>query len=119
LIENLSRRSLFAILILPLVLFLSPSSFSSAKSIEITCQKSFYSPDVIRVKENEPVTLILKTVDVSHGFAIDGFRIATEVAPGHPVTVQFTPDRSGEFPFYCVVRCGKKHLQMRGKLIVE
>jgi cytochrome c oxidase subunit 2 len=107
--------------ILIFVLCFSPAYFlfSETKTIEISCQKSFYTPDVIRVKKGEPVLLIVKTTDVPHGFAIDEFKIAKEVVPGQPLKVEFTPDKTGEFFFYCVVRCGKKHLQMRGKLIVE
>jgi cytochrome c oxidase subunit 2 len=95
------------------------SSAVSAATVEITCQKSFYTPDVIHAKLNEPLTIVVKSIDVTHGFAIDEFKIAEEVSPGNPVTIQFTPDQRGTFVFYCVVRCGKNHLQMRGNLIVE
>ncbi len=108
--------------ILILALCLSPAHYlfsAPVTTIEINCQKSFYTPDVIRVKKGEPVVLLVKASDVAHGFAIDEFDIAKEVAPGQPVKIEFTPDKTGEFFFYCVVRCGKKHLKMRGKLIVE
>jgi heme/copper-type cytochrome/quinol oxidase subunit 2 len=95
------------------------STALSAATIEVTCQKSFYTPDVIHARLNEPLTIILKSADVTHGFAIDEFKIAKEVSPGETVTIQFTPDKTGTFHYYCVVRCGKKHLQMRGTLIVE
>jgi heme/copper-type cytochrome/quinol oxidase subunit 2 len=99
------------------MLFLSTTVF--AATVEITCQKSFYTPDVIHAKLNEPLTIILKSQDVTHGFAIDAFKVAQTVSHGNPVTIQFTPDKTGTFYYYCVVRCGKKHLQMRGTLIVE
>jgi cytochrome c oxidase subunit II len=108
-----------SILIFALCLASPVFLFSTTKTIEISCQKSFYSPDVVRLKKGEPVVLIVKASDVTHGFAIDEFDIAKEVSPGQPVKIEFTPDKTGEFFFYCVVRCGKKHLQMRGKLIVE
>jgi len=88
-------------------------------TVEILCQKSFFTPNTIEVKKAEPVRLILKSVDVTHGFAIDDFEIAREIPAGPPTTIEFTPDRAGEFPFYCVVRCGKNHLKMRGTLIVR
>ena len=101
-----------------LTLLCTPFVFSEPRVIEITCQKSVYKPDVIRLKKGEPVILAISTTDVLHGFAIDEFDIAKEVTPGRPLRVELTPDRVGEFAYYCVVRCGKKHLQMRGKLIV-
>ncbi|MGH9856872.1 MAG: cupredoxin domain-containing protein [Acidobacteriota bacterium] len=97
----------------------TPSFLSASNTIEITCQKAYYKPDVIRVKKGEPLILIVTATDVTHGFAIDEYEIAKEVAPGRPVRIEFTPDRAGEFYFYCVVRCSKKHKEMRGKLIVE
>ena len=97
----------------------TPSILFASNTIEITCQKSFYKPDVIRVKKGEPLTLIVTATDVTHGFAIDEFNIAEEVTPGRPAKIEFTPDRAGEFYFYCVVRCSKKHKLMKGKLIVE
>jgi cytochrome c oxidase subunit II len=106
-------------LILVVCAFAASTSFSVTKAIEINCSKSLFTPNVVHVAKGEPVVLILKSTDVTHGFAIDEYNIAKEVPPGRPVKVEFVADRSGEFAFYCVVRCGKKHLQMRGKLIVE
>ena len=102
-----------------LVSALCLSAVASAATVDVTCQKSFYSPDVIHAKLNEPLKIVLKSAEVTHGFAIDEFKIAKEVSPGNPVTITFTPDKAGTFYYYCVVRCGKKHLQMRGTLIVE
>jgi cytochrome c oxidase subunit 2 len=63
--------------------------------------------------------LVLKSVDVTHGFAVDELDIAREIPAGPPTIIEFTPRAAGEFAFYCVVRCGKNHLKMRGALIVE
>jgi heme/copper-type cytochrome/quinol oxidase subunit 2 len=101
-----------------LLLFLL-SSFAAAADIEILCRKSYFTPDRITVKKGEKVRLTLKSADVSHGFAIDELDIAVEVAPGPPRVIEFTPARAGRYEFYCVVRCGKDHLKMRGVLIVE
>jgi cytochrome c oxidase subunit 2 len=95
------------------------ATLARAAEYEIICRKSFYTPNQITVKKGELVKLILKSMDVTHGFAIDELGIATEVAPGPPVVVQFTPTRAGKFDFYCVVRCGKDHLKMRGTIIVQ
>jgi len=106
-------------ILLAACLLVSATLQSASNSVEVTCQKSFYTPDVIHARLNEPLTLIVNATDVTHGFAIDEFKIAKEIVPGNPVTIEFTPDQTGKFDYYCVVRCGKKHLQMRGTLIVE
>ena len=94
-------------------------SYAAPGEIHVVCQKSFYSPDTIHLKKGEPARIVLESVDVTHGFAIDEFNVAREVPVGPPTVVEFTPDRAGQFTFYCVVRCGSKHRTMHGTLIVE
>ena len=100
-------------------LFMVSSASSETITVEILCRKSFYTPDIVRLKKGVPAKLVLRSADVTHGFAIDELNIAREVPPGPPVSIEFTPARAGQFTFYCVVRCGKDHLKMRGTLIVE
>jgi len=92
---------------------------SQPQTIEIICHRSYYEPSTIRVQKGTAVEISLKSVDVTHGFALDEFGIAREVPPGPPTTFKITPDKTGTFEFHCVVRCGKEHLKMRGSLIVE
>jgi cytochrome c oxidase subunit 2 len=87
-------------------------------TIEILCRKSFYTPAEIRVKKGVTTELLVRAEDVTHGFAIDDLGVAREIAPGEPVRIRITPTRAGQYPFYCVVRCGVNHLKMRGTLIV-
>jgi cytochrome c oxidase subunit II len=91
----------------------------SVRTIEIVLQKGQYSPDRIEVQKGEKVRLQLKSMDVTHGFAIDELGVAREVSPGPPTVVEFTPTKAGTFAYYCVVRCGKNHKQMRGTLVVK
>jgi len=91
----------------------------SVRTIEIVLQKGQYNPDHIEVHTGEKIRLQLKSMDVTHGFAIDELGIAREVSPGPPTIVEFTPTKAGTFAYYCVVRCGKNHKQMRGTLIVK
>jgi len=95
--------------------------FGSAQpaEVQIVCQKSFFSPGTIELKQGEPVRLVLKSVDVTHGFAVDELKIAREIPVGPPTVIVFTPEQTGQFVFYCAVRCGKHHLQMRGTIIVR
>lgn len=101
-------------LLLPL-LPLSPES----NTIEIVCRKSHYTPDKIALRKGEAARIIVTSEDVTHGFAIDEFDIAREVPAGTRTVIEFTPDRTGTFRFYCVVRCSRKHLRMEGTLTVE
>jgi cytochrome c oxidase subunit 2 len=100
-------------------LFAISQPASEPVTVEIVCQKSYYTPDKITLKKGERARIVLKSMDVTHGFAIDEFKIAKEVSPGPPVMIEFTPERSGNFVYYCVIRCGKEHLKMRGVLTVQ
>ena len=74
----------------------------------------------IRVKQGEFVTLRLTSMDVVHGFKLPDYNISERLYPGDTVSVEFLASESGEFEFYCNVRsCGRGHLEMKGKLIVE
>ena len=74
----------------------------------------------IRVKQGEFVTLRLTSMDVVHGFKLPDYNISETLYPGDTVSVEFIVSESGEFEFYCNVRsCGRGHLEMKGKLIVE
>jgi cytochrome c oxidase subunit 2 len=88
------------------------------RTISIVLQKSHYTPDQIEIRKGETVRLSLKSLDVTHGFAIDELNIAREISPGPPTIINLTVKQAGTFSFYCVVRCGKDHLKMRGTLVV-
>jgi cytochrome c oxidase subunit 2 len=90
----------------------------SRRTIDIVLQKSHYTPDRIEIRKGETVRLSLKSLDVTHGFAIDELNIAREISPGPPTIINLTAKEAGTFSFYCVVRCGKGHLKMRGTLVV-
>ena len=88
------------------------------RTISVVLQKSHYTPQTIEVKKGETVRLSLKSLDVTHGFAIDELNIAREISPGPPTLINLPTSQAGTFSFYCVVRCGKDHLKMRGTLVV-
>jgi heme/copper-type cytochrome/quinol oxidase subunit 2 len=115
---RLTAPSSFLILVVFLLTSL-PSGRTDPTQVEILCHKSYFSPDTITVTRGVKVRLVLRSEDVTHGFAIDEYGIAREIPAGPPTIIEFTAERSGSFPFYCVVRCGKDHLKMRGTLTVQ
>ena len=74
---------------------------------------------MIVVKKGIPVRIILSSQDVTHGFAIDAFKVSASVEKGKDTVVNFTPDKTGTFDYYCSVFCGIGHLGMRGKITVK
>ena len=85
----------------------------------ITAKKFEFSPASITVKEGDKVKLIINSLDVPHGFAIDELGIKEDIEVGKPKTIEFTATKKGTFRFYCSLFCGTGHKEMGGQLIVE
>jgi plastocyanin domain-containing protein len=90
-------------------------SAEGVQEINITVKGS-YSPDVIVVRENQPVRLNFyrdETASCSERVVFGDFGIARELPPFKTTAIEFTPGKTGEFNFVCGMN------MLRGKLIVE
>jgi plastocyanin domain-containing protein len=88
---------------------------SGAQEIRILV-KGGYEPDVILVEKGRPVRLNFyrdETAACSDTVVFGDFGIARPLPAFQTTTVEFTPDRAGEFTFTCGMN------MMRGRLIVE
>lgn len=88
---------------------------SGVQEIKVTV-KGGYTPDVIVVKQGKPVRLDFyrdETASCSEQVMFGDFGIARELPAFKTTSVQFTPDKIGEFTFTCGMN------MMRGKLIVD
>ena len=78
--------------------------------------KGGYTPDVIIVKAGEPVSLVFERQEsspCSERVIFKDFDISTLLPEGEKVTVEFTPEKPGEYEFACQMG------MFRGRLIVE
>lgn len=78
--------------------------------------KGGYSPDVIVVKAGQPVRLRFtrqESAACSEEVLFPDFNKSSLLPEGEPVTLEFTPEKPGEYGFQC------KMGMLRGKLIVE
>lgn len=75
----------------------------------------------ITVYEGQTVMITLQSLDVPHGFAIDGYpEVASiHISPNAQSVVKFTADKTGEFTYFCTVFCGEGHPLHRGNLVVQ
>lgn len=125
--KNLFLFLLLIIAVLGVWYYLKPkpqvvSNQSSAPAnltvIEMSGDKFRFSPDTITVKKGQPVRIALTSVDMPHNFAVDELGVQGEIfQPGQTGNTDFTPEKTGEFEFYCAVG---QHRQkgMAGKLKV-
>jgi len=77
-----------------------------------------YEPSEITLKKGEPVILMLKSEDVTHGLAIEELGIKTEVKKGETEEVALTPTETGSFGGKCSHFCGRGHGSMTIKVNV-
>ncbi len=78
-----------------------------------------YDPQVIKVKKGDTVRLTIESIDIEHGFYIDGYDIDVRVRHAEQKVVEFKADKTGAYRIRCSVMCGPLHPFMVGKLVVE
>jgi heme/copper-type cytochrome/quinol oxidase subunit 2 len=112
-----------------------PTHPLGSPDVEITIDAAAtgFKPNLIKVKQNQVVKLILKGVDdgdlpkitgvkefSGHGFHVPGYDIwITGLRKGVVKEIVFKATVPGTFAFECPVFCGVNHYKMRGKLVVE
>ena len=90
-------------------------SASGAQEVAITV-KGGYTPDVIVVQKGRPVRLTFTRQEssaCSEKVLFPDFNQNALLPEGEQVTLEFTPDKPGEFGFQCQMG------MLRGRLIVE
>jgi len=87
--------------------------------IHLTAKKFEYSLRTITLKKGVPVVIELTALDRLHGFNLPDFGVRTDVVPGKVARIRFTPDKTGEFVYFCDLFCGEGHELMSGVLTVK
>ncbi|MFM8322808.1 MAG: cytochrome c oxidase subunit II [Chloroflexota bacterium] len=77
-----------------------------------------FAPAEITVPKGSTVTFYVTSMDVQHGFKLQGTNINLQIVPGQVSKLTHTFDTPGEFTFLCHEYCGAGHAAMAGKVIV-
>jgi cytochrome c oxidase subunit 2 len=90
----------------------------SVHEVQIVASKYQFEPATIQVIAGEPVRLVVRSKDGTHGFSVPKLKI-DEVVPktGDPVTVEFTAPPAGHYEIACSEFCGVGHGHMKAELI--
>jgi len=90
-----------------------PGRAESPQRIEIISKRFTYDPDVITLKRGEPVVLVMRSIDVTHGLKVDELNIKLEeIKKGKETEIRFTPEKTGHYIGKCAHFCGKGHGSM-------
>jgi cytochrome c oxidase subunit 2 len=88
-------------------------------SITIDASNFAFTPNAITVKRGENVTLVLKDVSGTHGFAVPDLNIDVAMQEGDTKTIVLPTSTVGTFPFHCSIPCGPGHRDMTGQIVIE
>jgi cytochrome c oxidase subunit II len=94
------------------------SSESDEQQVSMLAMKFDYWPDAVTVKKGKPVVLELSALDRIHGFAVPGLGLRTDITPGPPTILRFTPQKAGVYSLHCDNFCGDGHEEMAGRIVV-
>jgi cytochrome c oxidase subunit II len=91
----------------------------SPREIELTARRFSFTPNDIALKVNEPVVLLIRSVDFMHGFNVPELGLRADLAPGRVTRVELRPRTAGIIEFVCDNFCGSEHEEMHGRFIVS
>jgi cytochrome c oxidase subunit 2 len=74
--------------------------------------------DTLYVPLNQPIKLLMKSLDVNHSFFIPAFRVKEDVIGGKINTIGFKAEETGSYDIACAEYCGLKHSMMYSKVVV-
>ena len=86
--------------------------------VNVVAKKFSFEPATIQVVAGEPVRLVVRSVDVTHGFSIRELKIDLQLPKGgEPVVAEFTAPPAGRYEVACSEFCGSGHGQMKTALV--
>lgn len=84
----------------------TPPSAAGVQEVTITAQSVQYNPSSFAVKKGVPVKLTVKAdanAGCTRSFVFPEFNIKSTIPQGSSQTFEFTPTKTGTFPFSCVM----------------
>jgi cytochrome c oxidase subunit II len=107
---NSYARAMTAVLLL--IFAESTGHTQTPRKVKIIASRFSYTPDEIVLKKGEPVVLVLRSVDVTHGLMVPELKIKAEIKKGKDTEVRLTPSVMGTFAGKCANFCGQGHALM-------
>jgi cytochrome c oxidase subunit 2 len=90
-----------------------------AYEVVVVARAWAFQPAEIRVPAGAEITFTATTVDVLHGFNIEGTRLNMMLIPGQISRNSYRFDEPGEHLLICHEYCGLGHHMMYGRIVVE
>ena len=75
--------------------------------------------DDLHMVMDQPIKVLLRSIDVLHDFYVPEFRAKMDLIPGMVTFFWMTPIRTGTFDILCAELCGTGHYAMRGTVVID
>ena len=76
-----------------------------------------FTPNVIIAEKGQEISIEIDNIDIMHSFDLNEFNVHEFLPAAKKKVIAFTPDKVGEFMFFCNVP-GHTEAGMRGRLVV-
>ena len=98
----------------------APSSTVQVQKVTVSGSEFVFTPSAITLKKGQPAEITFKNMGAfPHNLTISALNIKTKtIQPGEQDTIQFIPDKTGQFTFMCTVP-GHADKGMKGTLTVQ
>lgn len=99
----------------------SQATQSGSTTVHEVSIKAFsfgFDPKTFTVKKGEKVRLRVTNTAGVHNFNIDELGVLASTPAGKEAVIEFTPETSGSFTYYCSID-GHRELGMMGTIVVE
>jgi cytochrome c oxidase subunit II len=91
----------------------------SPREIEMVARRFNFTPSEIALKLNEPVVLLVRSLDFIHGFNVPDLGMRFDLVPGRVTRIELRPQKAGMIEFVCDNFCGSEHEEMHGRFVVS
>jgi cytochrome c oxidase subunit II len=89
------------------------------REIEMVARRFNFTPNEIVLKLNEPVVLLVRSLDFIHGFNVPDLGMRFDLVPGRVTRIELRPPKAGMIEFVCDNFCGDEHEEMHGRFVVS
>lgn len=98
---------------------ISPTREAREVEIPLTVRKFAFTPPRLAVEAGDRITFKIRSLDITHGFSIEGTGVNTTILPGRETRVTVVAEKPGKIRYRCTVVCGPLHPYMVGEVIVR
>jgi cytochrome c oxidase subunit II len=113
------KKAIFVLVIATATIVMAQMPSTTPRFVEISAKRFEFTPNVVTLKKDEPVTIHFTSTDRAHGLFVKALKIDLDADSGKPSEITITPHEAGTFSAICDHYCGSGHGNMKMTFVVE